>query len=376
MLVVLCALVVSACADESERIVDPPPAEMRLVAVGRAERGGELRLRVVQNGDTLPIANVSLSAEPAPSAALDANDLATLLESGSVTFTAVVGDKSLSLVQNVLLPPRVAFEMVSGGNRDIYSVRLDGRDVERVTTNVAEDRWPTTAPGRLVYSSTRSGLTDLYALSSAGGAEDRLTTTTSLQEMEPAFSPDGSRIAFIGSEAGPVSVSKLYVASGTGTGAVRVTTNFGDAGSLESSPVWAPTNDRVAFVTTHQGSADIWVYFVNGDSIRPLVQHARADVEPAWSPDGKKLVFASNRDAPDAELYLLDIQTGSITRLTTRTGVDAQPSWLPDGRIVYTSYEGAVSSLRWLDPPAPTFTRLIPTSAAAVKPVALEWPSS
>ena len=363
----------AACSDATEPI---PAPELEFVALGRVERGGEVRLRVVRGNDTLPASAIVVSAAPASIATVDADHIARLVGTGPVTFSAVVGDTTMTLVRNVVLPPLIAFEMISGGNRDIWAIRLDGGDLVRVSNNVADDRWPTGAVGRVVFSSTRSSATDLYALSAPLGTEDRLTTTSTLSETEPALSPDGQRLAFIGIEAGPLSVGKLFVGAGNGSGTARVTTEFGNAGSLEASPAWSPNSEHVAFVTTHAGSADIWKFSVAGAALSPLVQHSGADVDPAWSPDGNKLVFASNRDAPDAELYLLDVPTGGTIRLTTRPGVDAQPCFLPDGRIVYTAYEGTVSTLRWLDPEIPTMTHSIPTGAAASKPVPVEWPSS
>ena len=364
-------LISSAC--DKDGSTEPKP-QLSLVASGRAERGGQLTLRVLRGDVPLPPSSVTITSTNTDVATVNADGIAELHAAGNVAFNVLVDGVQLTLTKEIALPPTIVFEMVAGGNRDIYMVYLDGQGLQQVSTSTDDDRSPATALGRVVFSSTRGGQTDLYDLVAAGSAGDAVTTTTTLSETEPALSPDGSSLAFIGSASGSLTVGKLYLASGDGTGAHRVTTSFGTAGSLEATPAWRPSGDRVAFVTTHNGSADIWVYYSAGDTLAPLVENSAADVEPAWSFDGGKVAFASTRDAADAELYVLDVSTKVITRMTTRAGTDAQPSWLPDGRIVFTSYEGTLARLAWLDPAMPGVTHPIPTgSGDSRKPVSIQW---
>ena len=362
------ALLTLACGDGSTDPVVP----LSLYASGFAERGGELELRLMRGPNSAPLPAVSVTSS-APEIATVSGDIAHLHSVGTVTFSATVAGQKLSTTVYVDLPPMIVFEKVVSGNRDLYTVYLDGEGLQQVSTSTADDRSPSAASGRVIFSSTRAGLTDIYAIVTPGNECERVTTTSTLSEIEPALSPDGSSIAFIGSEAGSLSVGKLYLANGDGTGAHRVTTTFGTAGSLEATPSWGPNADRVAFVTTHDGSADIWAYYVAGDSIRPLVQSSAADVEPAWGPFND-VAFVSNRDDADGDLYLLDLFSGHSTRLTTRAGADAQPSWLPDGRIVFTAYQGTVATLAWLDVFSPEVIHPIPTgSGDSRKAVSIHW---
>ena len=72
------------------------------------------------------------------------------------------------------------------------------------------------------------------------------------------------------------------------------------------------------------------------------------NVEPAWSPDGTQLVFASDRSA-GTDLYIVTVLTGVTQRLTS-VGTVGQPSWLADGRIVFRDYAGGVNRLYWMRP--------------------------
>ena len=101
-----------------------------------------------------------------------------------------------------------------------------------------------------------------------------------------------------------------------------------------------------------------------GGSQSLLAGGSSADVEAAWSPDGTRIAFASNRTG-DTELYILTVATSTVTRLTTRAGSDGAPTWLADGRIVYTCTQGAQFRLCIIDPANPAGAALITTPNAA-----------
>jgi Tol biopolymer transport system component len=260
------------------------------------------------------------------------------------------------------LLPVVVFDRTVAGNRDIWRVALDGSDLVQITSHLADDQAPTVAQGRVVFTSYRSGTADLYSVPLKGSGEVRLTTTTS-NLISPALSRDGLRLAFANDA---VSVHKVWTAAGDGSGLTRATpAAFGSSGSPEGSPTWHPAGDRIAFMSTANGNADIWAMALGGTPYL-LAGGAGAQVEPAWSPDGTRVAFASNHTG-DTEIYVVDVSTGVLTQLTTRTGSDAKPAWLADGRIVYVAFEGSTPSLRWLDPAVPGTSHPIPTGAGPAR---------
>ena len=94
----------------------------------------------------------------------------------------------------------------------------------------------------------------------------------------------------------------------------------------------------------------LWVATLGTGHLDTLPGHGTsgADVEPAWSPDGADIVFASSRSGP-TELYLLHLANGHVAQLTHAGGTNGQPTWTTDGRVVYTSWAGSVPSLHWID---------------------------
>ena len=113
-------------------------------------------------------------------------------------------------------------------------------------------------------------------------------------------------------------------------------------------PSWSPDGSQLVFISPCRARGEVYenlysdagIYLMNADGsgVTPLTEALGADFDPAWSPDGTRIAFTSNRDGQN-EIYTLELATGKITRLTTTDGdiASSQPSWSHDGRmIVYT----------------------------------------
>ncbi len=123
-----------------------------------------------------------------------------------------------------------------------------------------------------------------------------------------------------------------------------------DGSALDWEPAWSPDGLRVAFSSNRTGNWDIFVVNLDGSGLTQLTDSPAAEVNPAWSPDGNRIVFASNRDAtekdpaanpeyiPDSDIYVINADGSNLTRLTDADGEDMQPVYSPDGgAIAFTS---------------------------------------
>lgn len=351
----LCLL---GCGEEEA----PRVPSRRIVLLGRVERSATVDWRLVAAGDTVPDSLVTLVAtDPSRMALLDSSRL-RLDSAGALTLVAMTATDTVRSVRDIPAPPTIVFDQVSdSGNRDIWRVALDGRDLQRLTTNAADDRDPTVAGTTVTFVSFRSGGGDLWRVPLSGGSNTQVTSTAE-QDAEPAAAPNGGALAFVRYVGG---LPKLYRI--TGTGATPLTGDFSD-GAVDGAPSWAPAADRLAFASSQSGPVRLWSAVIGSGALDTIAGHTTgADVEPAWSPEGGRIVFASSRDGP-TELYLLTLATGAVTRLTTAGGTNGRPAWTADGRIVYVAFLSGHPTLRWLDPADPAVIHEIPVGTDADHP--------
>ena len=112
----------------------------------------------------------------------------------------------------------------------------------------------------------------------------------------------------------------------------------GHAGVEDSEPNWSPDGTRIALVSDRDGDLDVYTMLPNGSSVRQLTFNDGFEFRPNWSPDGGQITFTSGRDG-DAEVYVMDADGTNQTNVTANpAGDDGFSAWSPDGeKIAYVS---------------------------------------
>jgi len=185
-----------------------------------------------------------------------------------------------------------AYASNARGSWDIYVQRIGGRNPVLVAgDSVADEIWPAYSPdgGRIAYSVDGGGI---FTVGATGESSRRLTTFG----HHPAWSPDGRQIAF-GSE----EVNSAYNLANTGT-LWTVDASGGEPKRLDPTgarglyqPAWSPSGQRIAFWSVTGGQRDLETIPAAGGPRVKVTNDPMIDWSPVWSPDGKYLYFASDR---------------------------------------------------------------------------------
>ena len=178
--------------------------------------------------------------------------------------------------------------------------------------------------GKIAFDTNRDGNEEIYVMNPDGTGQTRLTTDGA-SDFGPAWSPDGTKIAFNRG-------FDIFVMNADGSTQTRLTS----AATMNIAPSWSPDGTKIAFHSSRDGNFEIYVMNADGSNPTRLTSNAAGDFAPAWSPDGQRIVFRSNRDGNN-EIYMMAKDGTGQTRVTVNTADDQEPKFSGDGtKIIFT----------------------------------------
>ena len=291
----------------------------------------------------------------------------------------------------------IVFVSWRDGNGEVYAMDADGTSPRNLTQDPAQDVHPAWSPDgrRIAFVSSRSPSSrckpgpgpcwgrdrqsEIYVMNADGSRKRNLTRRAN--DDYPTWSPDGRRIAFLRATGSYRHHGyHLYVVNADGSGlrnlmqiaAVAyfyshlvwspdgrtiyfgrylISTDGSGARKLPYIPliaVWSPDGRQIAFVGNRprggpcpcKDNSDIYVMNADGSGTRRLTHNVGYDGGPAWSPDGRKIAFQSNRGfryrggMGNGEIYVMNADGSGKRNLTRNPAQDGSPSWSPDGRRI------------------------------------------
>lgn len=233
---------------------------------------------------------------------------------------------------------KIYFISTRSGNKEVWTMDYDGAAQQQLTHLKSIALSPRVSPdnSRVAFS----GLTkDSWQIMMYSRDLGRLVAFPRFggDNISPAWSSDGSKLAFSSSmrEGDP----EIYTVDVSGAGLKRLTSFKG----ADVAPVWNPkTNAQIAWVSGHNGLPQIYLMDADGSNVQQITDQGYA-VSPSWSPNGLILAFAWFRHygpgAPGAQdIYIMNIASRQFVQLTHDAGRNDFPSWAPDGRhLVFQS---------------------------------------
>jgi uncharacterized protein YjdB len=220
---------------------------------------------------------------------------------------------------------------------------IDGLRPGRATVTAAAP-WGKTATADvfvvadLFVSSNRGGNPGIYQLRSGVADTLRPVLADSFANIQPALSPDRTRIAFSSNRAGSYDI---HLMDADGKNLQRLTTDPG----REAEPVWTPDGTGLVYTVTRQGGQpQLYSLRPDGRPARMLTAEPGGNHSPAISVDGRSLVFVSTRDG-NQEIYLMPVDGGTPRRVTRTGQRESQPHFLPNGDLIYVVERGKGSRM-------------------------------
>ena len=304
---------------------------------------------------TSNVVGVSVNAKPNVSLASPANGASFFAPAlVSLTATASDSDGSISkvefyqgstLISTVTASPySFNWSYVPAGTYALTAKATDNNGASTTSNSVSIIvTTSSVAIGKIAFASNRDGCDQIYLMNTDGTGQTCLSNGASNDES-PKWSPDNSRIAFQSDRDfendgdNPIYGMDIYVMNWDGSGVSRLTNSTYD----DINPVWSPDGTKIAFMSFRNGlNYQIYVMNADGSGQVNISNDNANDTQPSWSPDGTKIAFASDRDqAGFLSIYVMNVNGSNQTTVTlSGTGLlDEQPAWSPDGtRLAFIS---------------------------------------
>ena len=208
---------------------------------------------------------------------------------------------------------------------------------------------------RIAYVTKSGTRFNLWVADSDGeGAQSALSSAEPI--ISPAWSPNGTQLAYVSFE----SRKPVIYSHDVATGKRRLLANF--RGS-NSAPAWSPDGKQLVATLSRDGGSQLYAIGLNGGEPRRLTQSSSIDTEPAFSPDGKSIYFVSDRGGAP-QIYRMSPSGGNAERVTFTGTYNISPALSPDGRwLAYVSRIAGAFKLQVMELASGTVTSITDTSA-------------
>ncbi|MBI3358892.1 MAG: PD40 domain-containing protein [Nitrospirae bacterium] len=249
---------------------------------------------------------------------------------------------------------KIAYLSNQTGSKEVTLMDYDGENSIRMTSDqsiILSPRWSFDST-RIGYTSYRHGAPDIYFLDIATGKRRKIFSAKGIS-LSPAWAPSGEWVAFASTKGGDAEIFKMRP---NGDDLKQIT--FHPAADL--SPTWSPTGQEIAFTSDRGGGPQIYIMDAEGGNVRRLTFSGEYNTSPSWSPQGDWVAYACRDQGGFMKLCANRVDGRESIKITEGGNWDDEsPSWAPNGReIVFASNRFGVSGIFTIRPDGEGLIRL------------------
>lgn len=240
-----------------------------------------------------------------------------------VCIAALAACSSSSTAPGIRSVPTFVYVSDAAGPSQLYLFRNDSSI--QITNDAGNDTDPRSAASQLVFTSDRDGNQEIYIADTLGAVQHRVTKTAA-NDFEPALSPQGDLIAFASNRTGlpRVWIVPAPALSDTGFPTATALVTGTDGTVPEQSPAWSPDGSQLAFTSTRTGTSQVFVVAAAGGNATQVSHEAGGAFSPIWSADGKSIIYQSGTGLPT--IQSVNIESGAVKQVASDTLGIGEPS--------------------------------------------------
>jgi TolB protein len=230
----------------------------------------------------------------------------------------------------------IFFSSNKSGKWEIWSISHEGKALSQLTHMQEEMHYPSwSADHKSFVCATNEK--NIWVISPGKSQEKIMNIPSNCNQ--PVWSPSGDRIAIAcytfdnRREDSDIWIYDVFKGKAD---------KLASLDNIQSYPAWSPDGKQLVFTSGYRVSSsqimeELWIIKSDGSDPRPIVKEGGYVIQPAWSPDGKQTAFASNK-AGNMDIWVVELIGNKMVQLTNDPSSDTDPSWSPDGsKIVFTS---------------------------------------